>query len=125
MSGAGTARILHDKEVMVVGGAVWRLQAALDLADKGFQVRMVEREPTIGGRMAILDKVFPTNDCSICILAPKMIMCYNNPNIDVITHAEVEKVEGKAGDFTVSVLKKPRYVKEEDCTGGGECIAAC
>ncbi len=125
MSGAGTAKILHDKEVMVVGGGVCGIQAALDLADKGFQVRMVEREPTIGGRMAILDKVFPTNDCSICILAPKMIMCYNNPNIDVMTYSEVKKVEGKAGDFKVTVTKKPRYIDEEKCTGCGDCIEAC
>jgi heterodisulfide reductase subunit A len=121
----GQAKILHDKEVMVIGGGVCGIQAALDLADKGYQVRMVEREPTIGGRMAILDKVFPTNDCSICILAPKMIMCYNNPNIDVMTYAEVVKVEGKAGDFKVTVLKKPRYVNEDLCTGCGDCIEAC
>jgi heterodisulfide reductase subunit A len=114
-----------ENEVMVIGGGVCGIQAALDLADKGFQVRMIEREPTIGGRMAILDKVFPTNDCSICILAPKMIMCYNNPNIDVVTWAEVQKVEGEAGDFTVTVLKKPRYVKEEECTGCGDCIEVC
>jgi heterodisulfide reductase subunit A len=121
----GQAKILHDKEVMVIGGGVCGIQAALDLADKGFQVRMVEREPTIGGRMAILDKVFPTNDCSICILAPKMIMCYNNPNIDVMTYAEVVKVEGEAGDFKVTVLRKPRYVNEDLCTGCGDCIEAC
>jgi heterodisulfide reductase subunit A len=125
MSGGGTAKILHDKEVMVIGGGVCGIQAALDLADKGFQVRMVEREPTIGGRMAILDKVFPTNDCSICILAPKMIMCYNNPNIDVLTYSEVKKVEGKAGDFKVTVTKKPRYINEDLCTGCGDCIEAC
>jgi heterodisulfide reductase subunit A len=124
MAKAG-ANILHDKEVMVIGGGVCGIQAALDLADKGFQVRMVEREPTIGGRMAILDKVFPTNDCSICILAPKMIMCYNHPNIDVVTYAEVKSVKGKAGDFRVTVLKKPRYVKEEDCTGCGDCMEVC
>ena len=121
----GKAKILQDKEVMVVGGGVCGIQAALDLAGKGFQVRMVEREPTIGGRMAILDKVFPTNDCSICILAPKMIMCYNHPNIDVMTYAEVKKVTGKAGDFKVTVLKKPRYIEEEQCTGCGDCIEAC
>jgi heterodisulfide reductase subunit A len=125
MMAEGKAKILHEKEVMVIGGGVSGIQAALDLADKGFRVRMVEREPTIGGRMAILDKVFPTNDCSICILAPKMITCYNHPNIDVLTYSEVKKVEGEAGSFRVTVLKKPRYIREDLCTGCGDCIEAC
>lgn len=112
-------------EVMVIGGGVCGIQAALDLADKGMKVHMVEKDPTIGGRMAILDKVFPTNDCSICILAPKMVMCYNNPSINVITYAEVKGVEGGPGDFTVKVLRKPRYIKEDLCTGCGDCIEAC
>lgn len=114
-----------DKAVMVIGGGVAGIQAALDLADKGIIVHMVEKTPSIGGRMAQLDKTFPTNDCSICILAPKMADCFGHPNTNVITYSEVVGVGGKAGAFKVKVLKKARFVDETKCTGCGECLEKC
>ena len=114
-----------EKSVMVIGGGVAGIQAALDLADKGIIVHLVEKSPSIGGRMAQLDKTFPTNDCSICILAPKMADCFGHPNTNVITYAEVVGVEGKVGEFKVKVLKKSRYVDEAKCTGCNECLEKC
>lgn len=111
--------------VLIVGGGVCGIQAALDLGDKGHKVYMVEKEPSIGGRMALLDKVFPTNDCSICILAPKMITCFNHPNVEVFTCSEVIERKGKVGDFKVKVLKKARHVDEKKCTGCDACTQAC
>jgi len=113
------------KDVMVIGGGVAGIQASLDLADKGIIVHLVEKTPSIGGRMAQLDKTFPTNDCSICILAPKMADCFSHPNTNVITYAEVVGVEGSVGNFKVKVLKKARYVDETKCTGCGECLEKC
>jgi heterodisulfide reductase subunit A len=114
-----------SEAVLVIGGGVCGIQAALDLGDKGHKVFMVEKEPSIGGRMALLDKVFPTNDCSICILAPKMITCFNHPNVEVLTCSEVEELKGKAGDFKVKVRRKSRYVDEKACTGCGACTEEC
>ena len=111
--------------VVVIGGGIAGIQASLDLASAGVRVHLVEKEPSIGGRMAQLDKTFPTNDCSICILAPKMIECFNHENIDVLTYSEVRSVEGKAGDFTVEVLRRSRYVDEGKCTGCGACMEKC
>ena len=111
--------------ILVIGGGIAGIQASLDLADQGFRVHLVERESAIGGRMAQLDKTFPTMDCSICILAPKMIDCYRHPNINLLTYCEIKEVSGSAGNFTVKVLKKPRYVDEEKCTGCDECPKAC
>lgn len=91
----------------------------------GIQVYLVERSPSIGGRMAQLDKTFPTNDCAICILAPKMIECAGHENVHLMTYSEIIKVEGYAGDFRVSVRKKPRYVNLDRCTGCGECVEKC
>ncbi|UCG93456.1 MAG: CoB--CoM heterodisulfide reductase iron-sulfur subunit A family protein [candidate division WOR-3 bacterium] len=110
---------------MVIGGGIAGVQAALDLADSGIEVFLIERSPSIGGRMAQLDKTFPTNDCSLCILSPKLVETGNHPNINIITNAEVEKVEGEAPHFTVTVRKKPRYVDEGKCTGCGVCMAKC
>ncbi len=110
---------------MVVGGGVAGIQASLDLGDRGFQVYLVEETPSIGGRMAQLDKTFPTMDCSMCILAPKMIECYRHPNIKLMTYSEVKEVKGSLGDFKVTVVKKPRYVDEEKCTGCGICAENC
>ncbi|HDP96746.1 MAG TPA: CoB--CoM heterodisulfide reductase iron-sulfur subunit A family protein [Euryarchaeota archaeon] len=114
-----------EKAVLVIGGGIAGIQASLDLADKGIPVHLVEKSPSIGGRMAQLDKTFPTNDCSICILAPKMADCFGHPNINVMTYSEVKEVSGKAGDFTVKILKKSRFVDETKCTGCCECIEKC
>lgn len=111
--------------VMVIGGGIAGIQASLDLANRGFKVSLVERSPSIGGRMAQLDKTFPTMDCSICILSPKMIECGHHPNIELLTYSEVKEVKGSVGNFEVTVLRKPRYVDEEKCTGCGICTQNC
>jgi heterodisulfide reductase subunit A len=111
--------------VMVVGAGIAGVQAALDLADLGFKVYLVERGPAIGGKMAQLDKTFPTNDCSMCILSPKLIECQRNANIEIITLAEVKDIQGDPGRFKVSLLKKPRYVNEGLCTNCGQCSLYC
>ncbi|TFG40287.1 MAG: FAD-dependent oxidoreductase, partial [Candidatus Aminicenantes bacterium] len=110
---------------MVVGGGISGIQAALDLATSGFKVFLVERAPTIGGKMAQLDKTFPTNDCSMCIESPKFIECDRHPNIEILTYTEVDGVEGEAGDFTISLIKKARYISEEKCTGCTTCVEYC
>ena len=96
--------------VMVVGGGIAGTQAALDLAESGFFVYVVETSPTIGGAMAQLDKTFPTNDCSMCILSPKLVECGRHLNIRLMTMSDVEKVEGEAGNFIVTVRERARYV---------------
>ncbi|MBW1806705.1 MAG: CoB--CoM heterodisulfide reductase iron-sulfur subunit A family protein [Deltaproteobacteria bacterium] len=110
---------------MVVGGGISGIQAALDLATSGYKVFLVEKSPTIGGKMAQLDKTFPTNDCSMCIESPKFIECDRHPNIEILTYTEVDSVEGGAGDFTVTLTKKPRYIIEEKCTGCTTCVEYC
>jgi heterodisulfide reductase subunit A-like polyferredoxin len=112
-------------EVVVVGAGVAGIQAALDLANHGITVHLVEREPTIGGHMAQLDKTFPTNDCSMCILSPKMMDVLRHPRIKLYTCAEVTGIEGDVGNFTVTIRKNPRYVDEELCNGCGDCIRIC
>ncbi len=114
-----------EESVLIIGGGIAGFQAALDLAAAGVQVHMVEKTPSIGGRMAQLDKTFPTNDCAICILAPKMIETYGHKNIHVRTYAEVQKVSGSVGNFQVEVLQKARFVFEEKCTGCGACMEKC
>jgi heterodisulfide reductase subunit A len=111
--------------VLVIGGGIAGIQAALDLGGRGFQVYLLEETPTIGGRMAQLDKTFPTMDCSICILAPKMMECYRHPNIKLLTYSELKEVKGSVGNFQVKILKKPRYVDETKCTGCGNCAEHC
>ena len=108
--------------VLVIGGGIAGIQASLDIADQGFKVYLVEKDPSIGGRMAQLDKTFPTNDCSICIEAPKMVEVARHPNIEVLAYSEVKDVKGKIGNFKVKVLRKPRYVDEELCNGCGLCV---
>jgi len=110
---------------MVVGGGISGIQASLDLATAGFKVYLVEKSPTIGGHMAQLDKTFPTNDCSMCIESPKFVECNRHPNIKIMTYTEVDRVEGEAGDFTVTLIKKPRYVIESKCTGCTACVEYC
>jgi heterodisulfide reductase subunit A len=112
-------------DVMIVGGGISGIQAALDLATAGFKVYLVDKSPTIGGKMAQLDKTFPTNDCSMCIESPKFIECDRHPNIEILTYTEVDAVAGEAGDFTVTVVKKPRYVIENKCTGCTVCVEYC
>jgi len=112
------------RKAMVIGGGVAGIQAALDLADAGYKVYLVEKTGSIGGRMAQLDKTFPTMDCSICILAPKMSEAGRHPNIDLLTLSEIKEVHGHIGNFHVKVLKKARYVKKE-CSSCGDCIQAC
>jgi len=110
---------------LVIGGGIGGIQAALDLADSGFRVYLVDKNPSIGGVMAQLDKTFPTNDCSMCILAPKLVSVARHPNIEIISNAEIEKVSGEAGNFVVKVKKEPRYVDVEKCTGCGVCMQNC
>ncbi|MCL2115335.1 MAG: CoB--CoM heterodisulfide reductase iron-sulfur subunit A family protein [Methanobrevibacter sp.] len=114
-----------NNNAMVIGGGVAGIQAALDLADMGFQTYMVEKQPTIGGRMGQLDKTFPTLDCSMCILAPKMVDVGKHENIELMTYSEVRAVEGYIGNFKVKVEKKPRFINEEDCVGCGSCVEVC
>lgn len=111
--------------VLVVGGGIAGMQAALDLAESGFKVYLVDSSPSIGGRMAQLDKTFPTNDCAMCIMAPKLVDTGRHPNIQLLTYSEVESVEGEAGNFRVKIRRKARYVDEEKCTGCGICAENC
>ena len=111
--------------VLIIGGGIAGIQASLDLANRGTKVYLVEKTPSIGGRMAQLDKTFPTLDCSICILAPKMIECFRHPNINLLTYSEVKDIKGEAGNFAVTILKKPRYVDATKCTGCGTCMEKC
>ena len=110
---------------LVVGGGIAGIQAALEIADSGYHVYLVERDPSIGGHMAQFDKTFPTLDCSACILTPKMVSAGNHPNITLLTWSEVEQVDGYVGNFTVTIRKKARYVNEDVCTGCGICIEKC
>ncbi|MDP2920283.1 MAG: FAD-dependent oxidoreductase [Dehalococcoidia bacterium] len=110
---------------MVVGGGITGMQSALDLANSGFKVYLVEKTSSIGGRMAQLDKTFPTNDCSMCLISPKLIEVAKHRNIELITNAEVEALEGEEGNFTAKVLKRPRYIDLQKCSGCGDCIQAC
>jgi heterodisulfide reductase subunit A len=110
---------------LIIGGGIAGVQCALDIADAGFPVYLVEREPSIGGHMAQLDKTFPTLDCSACVLTPKMVDVTRHENITLITNAEVESVEGYVGNFKVVVRKKARYVDEDTCTGCGDCAKVC
>jgi len=112
------------KSALIVGGGVAGIQAALDLADTGYKVYLVEKKPSIGGRMAQIDKTFPTMDCSICILAPKMSDVGHHPNVELLTNSEVQEVKGYIGNFKAKVLKKPRYVTDE-CSACNDCSEAC
>ena len=113
------------KRSLVIGGGIAGIQAALDIADAGHQVVLVEREPSLGGHMAMLSETFPTLDCSQCIMTPKMVDVANHPNITLHTYAEIENVEGYIGNFQVTVRKKARSVIEDKCTGCGVCSTKC
>lgn len=112
-------------EVAVIGGGVAGIQAALDIANHGIRVHLIEREPSIGGHMAQLDKTFPTNDCSMCILSPKMVDVARNPNVVLHTLTEVKSITGEVGDFTITAIRHPRYVDENTCNGCGDCTEIC
>jgi len=114
-----------NKSVLVIGGGIAGIQASLDLANMGFKVYLVEKSPSIGGRMAQLDKTFPTNDCAMCILAPKMIEASQHPNIELLTYSEVEEVSGGVGNFRVKVERRAPYVDWNKCTGCGLCAEGC
>jgi heterodisulfide reductase subunit A len=132
----GVERVIHNEPLeplhvpihpatLVVGGGIAGIQAALELADAGYPVYMVEREPSIGGHMAQFDKTFPTLDCAACILTPKMVTVGSHPNVTLLTWSEVTRVDGYVGNFTVTIRKKARYVNEELCTGCGICQEKC
>jgi len=112
-------------EALVIGGGIAGIQTSLDLANDGFKVHLVERDPSIGGHMAQLDKTFPTLDCSSCILTPKMMEVANHDNIELLSYSEVVSIEGSIGNYTVKIRKKPRYVDVDKCTGCGDCASAC
>jgi len=114
-----------SQRVVVIGGGIAGIQASLDLADMGYEVHLVERSPSIGGRMAQLDKTFPTNDCSMCILSPKMIMCSGHENVRLHTYSEVESVSGEFPHLKVKIKEKARRIDINRCTGCGDCIAKC
>jgi heterodisulfide reductase subunit A-like polyferredoxin len=112
-------------EALVIGAGIAGMQAALDIAEKGFKVYLVEKDPSIGGHMAQLDKTFPTLDCSACIITPKMVDTANHPNISLLTYSEVVQIEGEVGDFKVILRRKPRYVDMAKCTACGDCVSQC
>jgi len=109
----------------VIGGGIAGVQASLDLADQGFEVYLVEKNPSIGGKMIQLDKTFPTMDCSACILTPKMVDASKHSKIHLLTYSQVKKIDGKVGAFRVIIARKPRYVDEVTCTGCGLCATRC
>ena len=119
------SKIKAKKTVLVIGGGIAGIQASLDLANTGFKVQLVEKSPSIGGRMAQLDKTFPTLDCSACILTPRMAEVGRHPNIELMTNAEVINVDGFVGNYNVTIVRKPRFIDEDQCTGCGECENVC
>jgi len=111
--------------VLVCGAGVTGIQAALDLAGSGFKVYLLDSSPAIGGRMAQLDKTFPTGDCAMCILSPKLVECARNKNIEIVTLADVEGISGEPGNFKVKIRQNARYVDLDKCNGCGDCTTAC
>ncbi|HUV51016.1 MAG TPA: CoB--CoM heterodisulfide reductase iron-sulfur subunit A family protein [Anaerolineae bacterium] len=113
------------KSILVIGGGIAGMQSALSAAESGYRVYLVEREPSIGGHMAKFDKTFPTLDCAACIMTPKMVAVDQHENIELLTYSEVVSIEGFIGNFKAKILKKPRYVNEDKCTGCGVCMEKC
>lgn len=118
-------RVPVNPDVLIVGGGIAGIQAALTIANSGRKVYLVEREPSIGGHMAQFDKTFPTLDCAACILTPKMTAVRAHPNIELLSYSEVDSVDGFVGNFKVKIKKKTRYIDEDKCTGCGLCIQYC
>jgi heterodisulfide reductase subunit A len=114
-----------NQAALVVGGGIAGIQAALDIAESGRTVYLVEKEPSIGGHMARFDKTFPTLDCAACILTPKMVQVGNHPNIKLMSSSEIEEVSGFVGNFEVKVRHKAAYVDHTKCTGCGLCWESC
>jgi heterodisulfide reductase subunit A len=114
-----------DADVLIVGAGISGMQAALDVADKGYRVVLVDKSSTIGGNMVKLDKTFPTNDCSICTSAPKMVEVSRHPNIQLITYGEISKLDGEEGDFSARIYRKSKYVDPDKCTGCDDCVPVC
>ncbi len=112
-------------EALVIGAGIAGMQCALGIADKGFKVHLIEKDPSIGGHMAQLDKTFPTLDCSACIITPKMVDTANHPNINLLTYSEVIHIEGSSGNFMVKVRRKPRYIDVTKCTACADCVSQC
>lgn len=110
---------------LVVGGGIAGVQASLDLAESGYKVYLVESQTGIGGRMAQLDKTFPTNDCSTCIFSPKLVTVGQNPNIELLSYSEVDDIQGDAGRFKVRIRQKSRYIRKDRCKACGDCATAC
>ncbi len=110
---------------LVVGGGIGGMQAALDMAASGLKVYLVERSPAIGGKMSQLDKTFPTNDCAMCTMAPRLVELSGHRDIQALTLTDVEAVDGQAGRFTVTVRRRPRYIDSSRCTGCAACVSSC
>ncbi|MFQ5867345.1 MAG: FAD-dependent oxidoreductase, partial [bacterium] len=125
MSNIPINQLTSYKKVLVLGGGIAGIQASLDLAEMCIEVYLLEKGPSIGGRMAQLDKTFPTNDCAMCILSPKLVEAGAHPYIKIITNAELKSLNGEAPNFRAKILKKPRYINEEKCTGCGICMDKC
>jgi NADH:ubiquinone oxidoreductase subunit E len=120
--------IINNKKIgaaLVAGGGIGGMQAALDLAESGIKVYLLDNKPSIGGVMAQLDKTFPTNDCAMCTMAPRLVEISRHKDIEKITLSEVESITGEPGNFSVKLKKKPRFVDEDKCTGCGTCVSNC
>jgi heterodisulfide reductase subunit A len=115
----------NNYDVLVIGGGIAGMEAALNLGDMGFRVLLVEKNPSIGGKMILLSKVFPTLDCASCISTPKMASVMHHPMVTVLTYSEIDEVRKDGDTFAVKIIKKPRYVKEDACTGCGQCEKSC
>ncbi len=123
-----SVEIAKDKKIgaaLVIGGGIGGMQAALDLAESGIKVYLVDNKPSIGGVMAQLDKTFPTNDCAMCTMAPRLVEIGRHDDIEIITMADIESVSGEPGNFKIKLKKRARYIDEEKCTGCGLCVSNC
>ena len=111
--------------VLVIGGGIAGIQSSIDLADSGYKVYLAESTTSIGGVMSQLDKTFPTNDCAICILAPKLVLTGRHENIDILINSTIDKIEGEPGNFKVDLTQKTLYLNQDKCTGCGVCAQKC
>ncbi|KKN48858.1 hypothetical protein LCGC14_0648630 [marine sediment metagenome] len=116
---------MKNSNILIIGAGISGIESALTLGEQGYRVILVEKSPSVGGRMAQLDKTFPTLDCSICILAPKMVEVSRHPNIELLAYSEVQEISGQEGNFNVKILKKAKYVNWDACTGCGQCMEKC